>query len=581
MYRLTRISLNRPRATLAILGAITVVLGAGLPRVHSEYGYRVLIGDDHPSIVALDAFIERFGGGFPIQIGWACGEGQPCDSVFDRASMEMAHAVQRELASAAGVQRVVGPSSASLLMPSTGGFAVRRFVEHDRFVNDAERLAARALDDSLWVGSLIAADASAGFIVVQVVDTREETSVRVSQAIEAALRPHEAAGFTFYLVGDPIANLIVGRDLAESTARVIPFTVLVIGLILLTLSRSWQNAAASLVTMGAALLWTFGLLGWLDWPQDGILEVLAPVIMVVGVCDAVHLLSRYGDELTGVGSSREERHAVLLRVGRDLGAPCLITTLTTALAFLSFVTSDLATFIRFGSISAFGVVACLLLTFTLLPVLIDALPSPGPRSVRASQTWGAVLDAILRASERRAAPILFISLLLLVVCGAGWIGYLRVDTDWRESLGEKSRVVQAMRFMEDRLGQTSSFEIELRLPPEVRLEDPETLAEIEQFAEFLSGLEQISTVTSIADVIRRVNRLLHDDDPAFDRPGDTLGANAEILELIGFEDPALRRSWISFDRSRVRISAAGPEQAVSTLGRVLSAIRRYADAELP
>lgn len=581
MYRLARTSLRHPKTILAILGAITLGLGAGLPRVHSEYGYRVLIGDDHPSIVALDALIERFGGGFPIQIGWACGKGQPCASVFDRRSMEMAHAVQKELAPAAGVQRVVGPSSAALLVPSTGGFAVRRFVENGRFVSDAEALAARALDDPLWVGSLVSADGSAGVIVVQPVDTREETGVRVSEAIEAALRPHEATGFAFYLVGHPIENLIVGRDLAESTARLIPFTVLAIGLILLALSRSWQSAAVSLATMGVALLWTFGLLGWLDWPQDGILEVLAPVIMVVGVCDAVHLLSRYGAELAGAESSRQERSAALLRVTRELATPCLVTTLTTAAAFLSFATSDLATFFRFGWISAFGVVACLLLTFTLLPVLIEMLPPAGQRSVRASRAWDAVLDAILRASERRAVPLLLASSALLLVCAVGWLGYLRVDTDWRESLGEKSRVVQSMRFMEDRLGQSSSFEIELRLPPEAQLEDPATLAQIEQFSGFLSGLDQISTTTSIVDVIRRVNRLLHDDDPAFDRPGDTLEANAEILELIGFEDPDLRRSWISFDRSRVRLSATAPEHAVSTLGRVLSAIRRYAEDELP
>ena len=50
--------------------------------------------------------------------------------------------------------------------------------------------------------------------------------------------------------------------------------MLIIAAVVFVLSRSGAAVALSLCTMGAALLWTFGLLGWLDWPQDGILEVV-------------------------------------------------------------------------------------------------------------------------------------------------------------------------------------------------------------------------------------------------------------------------------------------------------------------
>ncbi|MEE8550995.1 MAG: hypothetical protein V3T08_07035, partial [Gemmatimonadota bacterium] len=129
MHRLTRISLAHPRVTLLVLALITAGFAAGLPRLRTEFGTRVLIGDEHPSIQALDALIERYGGGLPVLIVWSCGQGQPCDSVFDPASLEMAYAVTQALSSLEGIRDVQGIANSALLVPRPDGFDVRRFVE--------------------------------------------------------------------------------------------------------------------------------------------------------------------------------------------------------------------------------------------------------------------------------------------------------------------------------------------------------------------------------------------------------------------------------------------------------------------
>ena len=66
MHRLTEFSLRRPWLTLGILLAITAVLGVGVPKVKQAYGYRVQIGEHHPSVQNLNSLIEEFSGGLPI-----------------------------------------------------------------------------------------------------------------------------------------------------------------------------------------------------------------------------------------------------------------------------------------------------------------------------------------------------------------------------------------------------------------------------------------------------------------------------------------------------------------------------------
>ena len=583
LTRLTEVSVGYPVRVLLLLSLLTLAFAGQLPKLRTEFGYRPLVGEDHPSIQVLDGFIERFGGGFPVQIAWSCRQSPRCETVFDPASLRMADAVSRRLASLAVIREVRSPASSSLLVPTADGFAVRRFVERGELAADLRLLAARALGDPLWVGNLVSRDGRTGVIVVQPVDSESETSVQVVGAIREALAPFEAAGFEFHLVGHAVEFVVAGRELARSSSALTPIAAIVIALIVFALSRSWQGVLVSLATVLTALVWTFGLLGALDWPRDSILQTLAPLILVVGVCDAIHLLSRLAAE-RAAGSRPEGRSArreALLTATRDIARPCLVTTLTTAGAFLSFATSDLQTFVHFGVISAFGVFACLFLTFTLLPALLLLIPAEGGGTARVSRGWEAALGAMVRTAERRKTPILLATALVFVVCAIGWLGFLRVDTDGYEMYGDESQVIRWIRFVEQSLHRSDNLEIEVELPPSAPLESPETLEAIAEFAERLSRIEGLGRATTFLDLIERLNRLLHDDDPAFEIRGDSTQANAQLIELITFQDPALLETWLSFDRSRVRVSVEALFQSHASREVVLREVRAEIARSLP
>jgi hypothetical protein len=581
--RLTEASLRRPALVLLALSLLTSAFAGQLPGLRTEFGYRPLLGEEHPSIQALDRFIERFGGGFPVQIAWSCPGNPRCESVFDPSSLRMADAVARRLASLAVVRDVRSPASSPLLVPAPGGFQVRRFVESGEPAADAGLLAERALGDPLWVGHLVSKDGRTGAIVVQPVDSESETSIEVVEGIRQALRPFEAEGFEFHLVGHAVEFVVAGRELERSSAALTPIAALVIALIVFALCRSWQGVLAALATVFTALLWTFGLLAALGWPLDSILQALAPLILVVGVCDAIHLLSRFGVERRREGNpgGRSGRREALLAATREIASPCLMTTLTTAGAFLSFATSDLQTFVHFGVVSAFGVLACLILTFSLLPALLLLIPAEAGRRARASRGWEVALDAVVRMAERRAVPILAATALVFAVCAVAWLGFLRVDTDGYEMYGDRSQVVRWIRFVEQSLHRSDNLEIEIELPESAPLASPETLDAISGFAERLSRIEGLGRATTLLGPIERLNRLLHDDDPAFERRGDCAEANAELIELIGFQDPALLESWLSLDRSRLRVSVEASFQSHARRGEVLREVRAAAADSLP
>lgn len=574
-------AVHRPAAALALLIGVTGVLTLGLPQLRAEYGYRVLLGDDHPAIHALDETIDTFGGGLPLTIAWACEAASPCEAVHDDESLRMADAITRTLAGSPHVLRVQGIANAPLLVPLTDGFATRRLFEAGAPAPDAAALALRARDDPIWRDRLISQDGRAAAIVLQPRDTRSATDIAMVDSLRRVLAPYEDAGMEFHLVGDAVATVVSGRALAESTARLVPFTVVVIAAIVFLFVRSWAGTLLCLASLGVALLWSFGLLGWLAWPQDGILEVLAPLVLVIGVCDAIHLLAVYASALAKVDAeSLSARRAAMQRAAEEVIAPCSVTTLTTALAFLSFLTSDLDTFVRFGSISAFASVACFVTTFSLLPALGPRVALPRSIAERRSAAWNAAMRGIARTARARRTALLSATLLLFGFFALG-AARLEVDTNWYESWGARSDVVRWLRFVESRLGPSETLEIAIALPDGAPLEEPETLARVEALANALSEIDGLGAPRSILAPLARLHRLVRDDDPAFERLPDAPQGNAELLELLEFEGVEHVAPWLTLDRRRLRISLAAQEQPYSERRRTLEAVAATIESSTP
>ena len=580
MHRLTAISLRYPKATAAVLLALTVFFAAGLPRVKTEFGYRVLIGDDHPSIQTLDRFIQQFGGGFPILIAWECGPKEPCSNVFDPRSLSMAESIRLSLSSINGVARIDSPAHSPLLVPDRNGFAVRRFFENGEIVADREDLARLAIEDPLWVGTLVSEDGLVGAIHLQASDTESRTDTHLVSAIRGVLQPFEQKGFDFYLTGDAVVTIVAGEELEKSTNTLIPVLVIVIGLIVYALAGSTKRTAATLATLGFAVLWTFGMLGWLGWPQDGILEILAPLILTVGVCDAIHLLSMIRPGTRSSPDFLASPRSLVLNAAAEVSSACTLTTLTTGAAFLSFATSDLETFVRFGCISAFGVLVCFLLTFSFLPLLCLLLRIDETTGSRISRHWDRILEATVSVSEKRATSILAISLLVLAACSIGWMQKLRVDNDWLESLGERSQAVQWIRFVEARLRDSEALEVEIALGRGSSLDEGDTLSVVDRIGEQLGSVDGLGPTTSITKYVKRLNRLMHNNSSEFEAiPADSR-AGAEILELLAIGSSSILDPWMTPDRSRLRVSVDAPLESFSARRRILREVNTILESEL-
>ena len=366
----TRVALAWPRATAAAIGGLTILALFGVARLETEVGYRAFLGAEHPIVREFDAFVERFGGGLPMLAMWSCTTSRGCNDALDDSSLRMTADVVDKLAGYPSILRVDSPATSPLMVRRVIGLPVMRTLLRDGVVaEDADDLRREALSDPSWLGRLVAPDGTAAAIVLHLRDSSGATAENAYAALRDAVRTHEAAGFEFSFAGGPVEFVVAGADLRRSTQRIMPLMVGLIAVALVLLFGAPAPAIAAMFCVGLAVLWTMGAMGWIGWAQNSLTQILPPLVLVVGVCDAVHLLGRFAFHRLV-----SDAESALIRAASQVGPACAMTTVTTVAGFMSLSVSGLESIARFGVLAGVAVVAALVLTFTALPLIACRMP---------------------------------------------------------------------------------------------------------------------------------------------------------------------------------------------------------------
>jgi predicted RND superfamily exporter protein len=582
MERIAAWALRRPRAAAALVLALAAGCGAGALRVGTDSGYRAFLGASHPVVRELDAVAARFGGGAPFALTFRCAEEAPCRSVFDPPALALAYELATRLAAVPGVRRVDGPATSPLLVAELFDLPrARQLAPGGVPAPDVAELAERAREDPLWASQLVSADGRAGALVVTLEDSASATAERAVDAALAAIRPHEAEGWVFALAGGPVEFVVAGRELDQQAQRLVPVIVALVGALLWLAFRSLAPAVLVLGAVGAALIASLGVQGWLGWPRTSFFQVLPPLLLTIGVCYGIHVVAAYAERLAAAGGRDDAREGALSRALADIARPCLYTALTTAAGFVSFQTSGLESLARFGWIAALGVMAALFVTFTLLPLALVRLPARWIAPQRTHAAWTRAVETLARGAARRPARTLAATALLALVATAG-LAQLRIDASFEEIYGERNQVVRWAREAAQ-VRSAETLDIALELPPGVEPIDPEALRTLAR----LEGLARpgLGRPVSVLAPMRELHALFYGGPLALFSSALAPERFASLLRMLRAEAPELVDLYVAPARdgapAALRLEFQGEKLPQDELRALVAAVERDVRSALP
>lgn len=330
----------------------------------------------------------------------------------------------------------------------------------------------------------------------------EHSAVQFAYALRDELR-REYPQLDVYLLGEVMANATFNDLYVQDTTTLLPLMVLLILLLAMWALKSVLASIHILIVVIVSVSASLGLIGWLGGALTSPSSAAPIIIVTLAIADCVHLLTHYL-RFRQEGTTNEE--AITKSLGRNAKA-IFYTSLTTMIGFLSLNASDSPPFRDLGNFVALGVMMAFLFSVLLLPLLLVFF-SCSPRGKLLRFTWKAWIDKCHKYA--RSIVVLTVMILLGSVYGLNKNDF---NDDWIAYFDESVAFRQAVDISEQHLSGTTT--LEYVLTSHAGITDPAFLHDADAFAQYLYSLPQTRHVFTFTDVLKRLNRNMNGDDPAY------------------------------------------------------------------
>ena len=509
---------------------VMLVAAAGMPGLTVSSSYRVLFGKDNPELLAFDELQATYSASRSALIAISPRKG----TVFTRET----------LAAIEGLTEAAWQTPHSIRVDSLTNFSHSEVVEDDlsiaplvedatSFSNaDLDRVRTIALNRPELIGQLVAGDGRAAGLVISFAlsEPEEPALAEISDYLGSLLDKARAVhpDLDFFLTGNVIMEQTF-NDAAGDVEGLIPIVFLVILAIAALLLRSVHVTLSIAVILIFTVLSTMGVAGWLGTLLTPLSASVPVIIMTVGVAHAIHIV------IISMSGMRRglERNAALAESLRDNLYPVFLTSATTAVGFLSLNMSDSPPFHVLGNLVALGVLFAFLYAVTLLPAMLAILPL----RVAPARTGAApFFERFGNFVVVRRGVLLWSSALVVVALAAG-LPRNELSDNWIHHFDDRYTFRTDTDFIIENLTGLDRLEYSLSSGRDGGITDPAYLRKVDAFAEWYRAQPEVHHVQVFPDIIMRVNRTMHGDDPAFYRLPDDPELAAQLLLLYEFSLP--------------------------------------------
>ncbi len=529
LSRMTLFALNRPKTVIGIVLAATVLFAAQFPRIKIDTDPENMLEAEQSDRVFYDRVKKEFGIHDLIVVGIVDEEG-----IFRPEALERVARATSEILKINGVviEDVVSLTTTDNVKSSGGLLDIHPVMRNVPRTPEALDQLQRDIAENPFLHEKIASrDGSAVALYVPL--ARKDMSYRVGREIERILERELLPGQTYHLAGLPVAEDTFGHEMFLQMAVVAPLAFMVILLIVFLLFRRIGFLLPIGMDAMFAVIWAMGLLIGTGHTVHIMSSMIPVFLMPIAILDDIHILSEFFDRYRIVGDKRRA-----LREGMEpLYRPMLYTSLTSAVGFAALALADIPPVRVFGLFVAFGIMAAWLFSMTVVPAVISLMSDEKLRKALPEDEGErhSVLDRALRPIGRfahsRARTVLALGLVALVV-GVLGIRQIRINDNpvkWFKR-GHPMRVADTV--MNRLFGGTYMAYVVVEGNEPEAIKRPEVVSWIDRMQVRLESDPLVGNTSSVADIVKRINLVLHDNNESYDKVPDTQEAVGQFLFLF-------------------------------------------------
>lgn len=541
---------------IAIL-AFTGIMGYYATKVELEYQLQRLAPKNDPDLIAYQKFQKTFGMDHnKVVIGFTT------DKLFELKHFKQYHQMCDSIGKIHGVRSLLSPSHLYSLTLDTGGkFQMSPFINQIPASQiELDSLHALFLDMKFYQGLLYNDQTKASLMVIVLDDKVMDSEQRVTLIQDIQRRAEQfgtEVGAEAHLGGLPY----VRTEMATSVkSELVMFTVvafLVTAILILVFFRSFSTLAIAILFIAIGVIVMFGVSGFLGYKINLLTGTLPPLLVVIGVQNAVYLINKYHEEYR----KHKNKAKALSRIISRVGVATFLINFTTAVGFGTFYFTKTQILEQYGVVSFITINLVFFINIIGIPALYSFLPVPSDKQVAHLDNGGInkFLDWVkfLVFNRKRRIYFWFIA---ITVLSATFVIRLHPLAYMVDDVPKSSKMYKDMQYFQDNFKGILPYEILIRTHDETDVTNFDVLDKTNRLQKALKKFPEFSKPTSLVEVICYGNQMVNDGDPVYYRlpnalnMGDIAGRMPQAEGKSAGMQSAIMRGLMDSTRTTLRIS---------------------------
>ena len=500
---------------LVAIACITIFLGMQWKHMRFTYTEANMLPDDHQVNTAYNTFLDTFG-----EEGNLIIYGVKDSLLFTPSNFKAWNTLSKELGQAPEVDLTLSIGDLQKLKKrkDTIGFEMVPLVK-DSILNEKQLTKLQyELFEKLpfYSGLIYSPDKKSVRTAVYIKKGIVNTPAR-KIFIEKVLIPKIAAfekqtGMKVYTSGMPYIRTLNSQNIIDEIGMFIGAAVIVTSIIFFFFFRSYRATFISMITVIIGVLWAFGILGLLKYEITVLTALIPPLIIVIGIPNCIFLINKYQQEIKQHGNQAKSLQRVIAKVGNAT----LMTNVTTASGFATFILTNSQLLKEFGIVASICIIAIFLLCLLIIPIVYSFMPVPKNKHLKhLNKRWiNRFVDWMENKVRHNRIAIYIISIGLLCVSIIG-IYNIKISGSLVEDMPKKTEFFKSIRFFEKEYKGIMPLEILIDTKRKKGVMKLATLKRMNELQEYIEEFPEFSKSLSVVDLVKYSKQAYYNGNPEY------------------------------------------------------------------
>jgi len=379
--------------------------------------------------------------------------------------------------------------------------------------------------------------------------------------------------------GMPYIRTLNSQNIIDEIGKFIIAALGVTSLIFFFFFRSWRATFISMVVVLIGVMWTFGIIGFLEYEITVLTALIPPLIIVIGIPNCIFLINKYQHEVNKHGNKAKSLQRVITKIGNAT----LMTNVTTASGFATFIITESTLLKEFGTVASLSILAIFMLCLLIIPIIYSYMPMPKDRHLEhLNKRWINTFVDWMESMVRYRKITIYVTSLILLIASIIGIYQIKISGSLIDDMPRKAEFYKDIKFFENEFNGVMPLEIMVDTKRKKGVMKLSNLKRMDELEELITETPQLSKPISVVSLVKYSKQAYYNGNPKYYQ----LPSSQENSFILSYaknssQDVDLLKNFVDSTGQYARITTFMKDIGTDKMERIEENLREKIDKVFP